>query len=107
MSERAPSLHDQRLQALLAVLADIGAKCVVDLSCDESKQLKLLQSEKQFETIPGTTKHGHDEINGERWYLKCIIGTEARSLPRHINVEQRALAIVLPVQWKGTECILS
>ena len=51
--ERTPSLHDQRLQAVLSVIRDTGAKRVVDLGCGEGKLLKLLISEKQFDTILG------------------------------------------------------
>jgi 3' terminal RNA ribose 2'-O-methyltransferase Hen1 len=47
------SLHDQRLQTVLSVIRDTGAKRVVDLGCGEGKLLKLLLSEKQFETILG------------------------------------------------------
>ena len=52
-SEPSPSLHDQRLQMVLSVIRDTGAKRVVDLGCGEGKLLKLLLSEKQFETILG------------------------------------------------------
>ena len=52
-SERAPSLHNQRLQTVLAVLRDTGAKRLVDLGCGEGKLLKLLLAEKQFEAILG------------------------------------------------------
>jgi 3' terminal RNA ribose 2'-O-methyltransferase Hen1 len=51
--EHTPSLHDQRLQTVLSVIRDTGAKRVVDLGCGEGKLLKLLLSEKQFETILG------------------------------------------------------
>ena len=51
--ERTPSLHDQRLQTVLSVIRDTGAKRVVDLGCGEGKLLKLLLSEKQFDTILG------------------------------------------------------
>jgi 3' terminal RNA ribose 2'-O-methyltransferase Hen1 len=53
VTERAPSLHDQRLQTVLSVIRDTGAKRVVDLGCGEGKLLKLLLSERQFETILG------------------------------------------------------
>jgi 3' terminal RNA ribose 2'-O-methyltransferase Hen1 len=52
-SERAPSLHDQRLLTVLSVIRETGAKRVIDLGCGEGKLLKLLLSEKQFETILG------------------------------------------------------
>lgn len=51
--ERTPSLHQQRLQAVLDVVRDTGAKRVVDLGCGEGKLLRLLLAEKQFETILG------------------------------------------------------
>ena len=53
VTERTPSLHDQRLQTVLSVIRDTGARRVVDLGCGEGKLLKLLLSEKQFETILG------------------------------------------------------
>ena len=53
VTDRAPSLHDQRLQTVLSVIRDTGAKRVVDLGCGEGKLLKLFLSEKQFETILG------------------------------------------------------
>lgn len=53
LTEGARSLHDQRLQTVLSVVRDTGAKRVVDLGCGEGKLLKLLLSEKQFETILG------------------------------------------------------
>jgi 3' terminal RNA ribose 2'-O-methyltransferase Hen1 len=51
--ERTPSLHDQRLGTVLATLKETGAKRVLDLGCGEGKLLRLLLSEKQFETILG------------------------------------------------------
>jgi 3' terminal RNA ribose 2'-O-methyltransferase Hen1 len=52
-TERTPSLHEQRLQTVLSVLRDTGAKRVVDLGCGGGKLLKLLLSEKQFDNILG------------------------------------------------------
>jgi 3' terminal RNA ribose 2'-O-methyltransferase Hen1 len=52
-TERTSSLHEQRLQTVLSVLKDTGAKRVVDLGCGEGKLLRLLLGEKQFETILG------------------------------------------------------
>jgi 3' terminal RNA ribose 2'-O-methyltransferase Hen1 len=52
-TERTRSLHEQRLQTVLSVIRDTGAKRVVDLGCGEGKLLKLLLPEKQFETILG------------------------------------------------------
>ena len=52
-TERAPSLHIQRLQTVLSVIQATGAKRVVDLGCGEGKLLRLLLAEKQFESILG------------------------------------------------------
>ena len=52
-TERTSSLHEQRLQTVLSVLKETGAKRVVDLGCGEGKLLRLLLAEKQFETILG------------------------------------------------------
>jgi 3' terminal RNA ribose 2'-O-methyltransferase Hen1 len=51
--ERVLSLHDQRLQKVLSVIKETGAKRVVDLGCGEGKLLRLFLAEKQFETILG------------------------------------------------------
>jgi 3' terminal RNA ribose 2'-O-methyltransferase Hen1 len=52
-SEPAPSLHRQRLEKVISVLTNTGAKRVVDLGCGEGKLLKLLLAERQFESILG------------------------------------------------------
>lgn len=51
--ERAPSLHQQRLQTVFDVIRNTGAKRVVDLGCGEGKLLRLLLADKQFESILG------------------------------------------------------
>jgi 3' terminal RNA ribose 2'-O-methyltransferase Hen1 len=53
ITERSASLHDQRLQAVLAAIKATGAKRVLDLGCGEGKLLRLLLAEKQFESILG------------------------------------------------------
>jgi 3' terminal RNA ribose 2'-O-methyltransferase Hen1 len=52
-TERTPALHQQRMNAVLTALQNIGAKRVVDLGCGEGKLLRLLLEEKQFEMILG------------------------------------------------------
>jgi 3' terminal RNA ribose 2'-O-methyltransferase Hen1 len=52
-TERAPSLHTQRLQTVLSVIQATGAKRVLDLGCGEGKLLRLLLAEKQFESVLG------------------------------------------------------
>jgi 3' terminal RNA ribose 2'-O-methyltransferase Hen1 len=51
--ERAASLHEQRIAAVVDVLRGLGAKRVLDLGCGEGKLLRQLIGEMQFETIMG------------------------------------------------------
>lgn len=51
--ERKVSLHQQRLEAVLAELKQSGARKVLDLGCGEGRLLRLLLEETQFEQILG------------------------------------------------------
>ncbi len=51
--EEKMSLHQQRLDTVVAVLHQVGAKRVLDLGCGEGKLLKLLLQDKSFEKIVG------------------------------------------------------
>ncbi|MBV9614985.1 MAG: 3' terminal RNA ribose 2'-O-methyltransferase Hen1 [Ktedonobacteraceae bacterium] len=51
--EQRISLHEQRLQAVMAVLRQSGAKRVLDLGCGEGKLLKLLLQDTSFSDILG------------------------------------------------------
>lgn len=51
--ERRLSLHDQRLQAVMGVLQQSGAKRILDLGCGEGRLLKLLLQDKTFAAILG------------------------------------------------------
>jgi len=51
--EKPLSLHQQRLDAVLKVLLDSGARRVLDLGCGEGRLLRLLIKEKQFQQIVG------------------------------------------------------
>lgn len=51
--ERERSLHDQRIDAVVAVLLESGAKRVLDLGCGEGKLLRQLLAAKQFTEIVG------------------------------------------------------
>lgn len=51
--ERTRSIHEGRLQHVLAVLRDTGAKRVVDLGCGSGSLLRLLLAEPQFTSIVG------------------------------------------------------
>jgi 3' terminal RNA ribose 2'-O-methyltransferase Hen1 len=51
--EKPLSLHQQRLDAVLKVLLDSGARRVLDLGCGEGRLLRLLLKEKQFQQIVG------------------------------------------------------
>lgn len=70
--ERAPSLHDQRLGAVLGVLRASGATSVVDLGCGEGRLLRLLLEEGKFTRIVGmdvshrSLEIAHDRLRVER-----------------------------------------
>jgi 3' terminal RNA ribose 2'-O-methyltransferase Hen1 len=51
--ERPISLHERRLDAVVSVLRESGAKRVLDLGCGEGRLLRLLLAEKQFTEIVG------------------------------------------------------
>ena len=52
--ERTVSLHTQRLEAVVQVLKDEGAKSVLDLGCGEGRLLKMLMAERQFARVVGS-----------------------------------------------------
>jgi 3' terminal RNA ribose 2'-O-methyltransferase Hen1 len=52
-SEPQVSVHEQRLQAVLEILQQSGARSVLDLGCGEGRLLKKLLQQKQFERIVG------------------------------------------------------
>lgn len=51
--ERPISLNEQRLNAVLGVLKDSGARSVLDLGCGEGRLINLLLKERQFTKIVG------------------------------------------------------
>jgi 3' terminal RNA ribose 2'-O-methyltransferase Hen1 len=51
--ERALSLHEQRLEAVLSVLKESGASRVLDLGCGDGKLLRRLLADSQFADIVG------------------------------------------------------
>ncbi|HEY1353149.1 MAG TPA: 3' terminal RNA ribose 2'-O-methyltransferase Hen1 [Ktedonobacteraceae bacterium] len=52
-SEKRVSLHEQRLDAVVEVLRQVGARSVLDLGCGEGRLLKKLLQETRFERILG------------------------------------------------------
>jgi len=52
-AERQLSAHTQRLERVLDLLRQTGAKRVLDLGCGEGRLLRLLLAEKQFEFVTG------------------------------------------------------
>jgi 3' terminal RNA ribose 2'-O-methyltransferase Hen1 len=69
--EKPLSLHQMRLDCVLEVLKDSGAKRVLDLGCGEGRLLRELLSEKQFERIVGLdASHRALEIAGEKLKLE-------------------------------------
>ncbi|WP_428305481.1 3' terminal RNA ribose 2'-O-methyltransferase Hen1 [Lacipirellula sp.] len=53
VAKRERSLHEQRIDAVVDVLKEAGAKRILDLGCGEGKLLRQLLSEKQFTEIVG------------------------------------------------------
>lgn len=52
-AEEQPTLHQQRLSSVLAVLKDSGARRVLDVGCGEGRLLSMLLQEPQFQQILG------------------------------------------------------
>lgn len=52
-AEERLSLHQQRLEAVMAMLRQCGAKSVLDLGCGEGRLLRLLLQDRSFEKIVG------------------------------------------------------
>lgn len=68
--EKAISLNEQRMSAVLAALRNSGAKRVIDLGCGEGKLLRLLLADKNFEQIIGLdVSYRALEIAHERLHL--------------------------------------
>ncbi len=68
--EERISLHQQRLEAVLAVLRALGARRVVDLGCGEGRLLRLLLEDSSFTHIAGMDVSYHSlEIAQERLHL--------------------------------------
>jgi 3' terminal RNA ribose 2'-O-methyltransferase Hen1 len=53
VADKNPSLHEQRIGAVLAALRGSGARRVLDLGCGEGKLLRELLKDRQFEEIVG------------------------------------------------------
>lgn len=51
--ERPLSLNEQRMEAVVGALRDLGARRVVDLGCGEGRLLGLLLKDRQFERLLG------------------------------------------------------
>lgn len=68
--EKTVGLHEQRLQAVLAVLQQSGARRVLDLGCGEGRLLQMLLRDKSFEELAGMdVSHRALEIAEERLHL--------------------------------------
>lgn len=70
--ERPISLHEQRLNAVVAALKASEAKRVVDLGCGEGRLIELLLKDKQFQEVVGmdvsyvTLERAHRKIKVDR-----------------------------------------
>jgi 3' terminal RNA ribose 2'-O-methyltransferase Hen1 len=71
--EKAISLHEQRLGAVMAGLKSSGARRVIDLGCGEGKLLTLLLREPQFSYMLGLDVSSRAlEIAAERLHLERL-----------------------------------
>ncbi len=52
--EPTPGLHEQRLQAVMAAIREVGARTLVDLGCGEGRLLSLALGERSLTRILGT-----------------------------------------------------
>lgn len=69
--EKPISLNQLRLEAVVAVLKESGAKRVLDLGCGEGRLLKVLLQDKSFEEIVGVdVSYRALEIAQERLHLE-------------------------------------
>ncbi|MBV9471218.1 MAG: 3' terminal RNA ribose 2'-O-methyltransferase Hen1 [Abitibacteriaceae bacterium] len=69
--EKTLGLHEQRLDAVLSVLKEGGAKRVLDLGCGEGRLLQRLLKDKSFEEIVGMdVSHRALEIAAEKLHLE-------------------------------------
>ncbi len=66
---KPPSLHEQRLQAVVAQLKNCGAHRVLDLGCGEGKLLRHLLKDKQFSHVVGMDV-SHRELEKARDKLR-------------------------------------
>jgi len=66
-------LHRLRLEAVVTVLKESGARSVLDLGCGEGKLIKLLLQEKQFERITGLdASYRALELAQQRLHLELL-----------------------------------
>jgi 3' terminal RNA ribose 2'-O-methyltransferase Hen1 len=72
-AEQRIGLHQQRLEAVLAVLKESGVARVMDLGCGEGKLLRLLMKEGQFTAVCGLdVSHRSLEIAADRLRLERL-----------------------------------
>ena len=80
-SEKAVSLHQTRLDAVLDELKKSGAKSVLDLGCGEGRLLRALLDEKQFEKIIGVdASHRALDVAADKLRLERMAPTQRERL---------------------------
>ncbi len=80
-TEKRVSLHEQRLDAVVEVLREVGAKRVLDLGCGEGRLLKKLLRETRFEKILGLdVSYRALELARRRLHLDSMPGMQKKRL---------------------------
>jgi 3' terminal RNA ribose 2'-O-methyltransferase Hen1 len=79
--EKRVSLHEQRLEAVVKVLCEAGARRVLDLGCGEGRLLKKLLGDGRFEQILGMdVSYRALEMAQKRLYLETLAPIQQKRL---------------------------
>jgi 3' terminal RNA ribose 2'-O-methyltransferase Hen1 len=79
--EKRVSLHEQRLDATVEVLRQVGARSVLDLGCGEGRLLKKLSRDTRFEKILGMdVSYRALELARKRLHLDSLPGFQKKRI---------------------------
>jgi 3' terminal RNA ribose 2'-O-methyltransferase Hen1 len=85
MTDQVTSLHQQRLEAVIDVLAGSGATTVLDLGCGPGVLLERLAEMKQFTRITGI-----DICNDVLREARKLLEAQYGQLPDHITIQNKS-----------------